>query len=78
MSKSESGNKAQKLNPSSTNLLTILRHKGDVSTHILQEIAESLSMDKVGNLMRSSEVSTHYILRFYSSVLSMSVRLNLP
>ena len=51
MSKSESGNKAQKLNPSSTNLLTILRHKGDASTHILQEMAESLSMDKVGNLM---------------------------
>ena len=48
---SSSASKPQKLNPSSTNLLTILRHKGDVSTHILQEMVKFLSMDKAGNLM---------------------------
>ena len=51
-SKSSSrGSKAQKLNPPSADLLGILRHQGDFSTDVLQEMVKLLNMDKMGNLM---------------------------
>ena len=48
---SSSSSKAQKFNFSSKNLLTILRHQGDFSTDVMQEMAKCLNLAKMGSLM---------------------------